>query len=222
MNEKPRELFLKGCNEIAEVMIPQGFKVTQKGQTVSKRPNKDITLQIYFQSSHYNNESSVTIIPYTTVYSKAVKAFYIKAYKNEYRSGIVWANQLCYILGSEYKIWDLAKSNYSQPVSEIQKALTDKVLPLFDIFCKSPQEIIDYSIEQELGISLSYYLVFTEKETAERVFQTNINQSPYKGRYMKLYTDLLSLNEDDINPNYNEFVGAGDMKMAYLQGLRLK
>ena len=64
MNEKPRELFLKGCNEIEEAMIPQGFKVTQKGQTVSKRPNKDITLQIYFQSSHYNNESSVTIIPF--------------------------------------------------------------------------------------------------------------------------------------------------------------
>ncbi|AVM54556.1 hypothetical protein C3V44_02260 [Capnocytophaga sp. oral taxon 864] len=41
MSKKPREIFLKGCNEIAEVLILHGFKVAQKGQTVSKRPNKE-------------------------------------------------------------------------------------------------------------------------------------------------------------------------------------
>ncbi|WP_230978116.1 hypothetical protein [Treponema vincentii] len=119
MSEKPRALFLKGCNEIAEVLIPHGFKAVQKGQTVSKKPNKDITLQLYFQSSHYNDENSVTIIPHITVYSKAVKIFDIKAYKNEYCTGIVWGKQLCYILGPEYKTWDLAKTNYARTVSEI-------------------------------------------------------------------------------------------------------
>ena len=89
MSEKPRALFLKGCNEIAELLIPHGFKAAQKGQTVSKRPNKDIMLQLYFQSSHYNDENSVTVIPHITVYSKAVKTFDIKAYKNEYCTGIV-------------------------------------------------------------------------------------------------------------------------------------
>lgn len=199
-----------------------GFKVAQKGQTVSKRPNKDITLQVYFQSSHYNDENSVTIIPHITVYSKAVKTFDIKAYKNEYCTGIVWGKQLCYILGAEYKIWNLAKTSYARTVSEIQKALTDTVLPLFDVFCKSPGEIIEYSITQKLDISLSYFLVFGGKETAERVFQTKINQSQYKGQYMKLYNTLLNMKEDNIDPKYNEFVGAGEMKMAYLQGLRLR
>lgn len=222
MSKKPREIFLKGCNEIAEVLILHGFKVAQKGQTVSKRPNKDITLQVYFQSSHYNDENSVTIIPHITVYSKAVKTFDIKAYKNEYCTGIVWGKQLCYILGAEYKIWNLAKTSYARTVSEIQKALTDTVLPLFDVFCKSPGEIIEYSITQKLDISLSYFLVFGGKETAERVFQTKINQSQYKGQYMKLYNTLLNMKEDNIDPKYNEFVGAGEMKMAYLQGLRLR
>ena len=222
MSKKPREIFLKGCNEIAEVLILHGFKVAQKGQTVSKRPNKDITLQVYFQSSHYNDENSVTIIPHITVYSKAVKTFDIKAYKNEYCTGIVWGKQLCYILGAEYKIWNLAKTSYARTVSEIQKALTDTVLPLFDVFCKSPDEIIEYGITQKLDISLSYFLVFGGKETAERVFQTKINQSQYKGQYMKLYNTLLNMKEDNIDPKYNEFVGAGEMKMAYLQGLRLR
>ncbi|EFS98120.1 hypothetical protein HMPREF1977_0603 [Capnocytophaga ochracea F0287] len=222
MSKKPREIFLKGCNEIAEVLILHGFKVAQKGQTVSKRPNKDITLQVYFQSSHYNDENSVTIIPHITVYSKAVKTFDIKAYKNEYCTGIVWGKQLCYILGAEYKIWNLAKTSYARTVSEIQKALTDTVLPLFDVFCKSPGEIIEYGITQKLDISLSYFLVFGGKETAERVFQTKINQCQYKGQYMKLYNTLLNMKEDNIDPKYNEFVGAGEMKMAYLQGLRLR
>lgn len=222
MSKKPREIFLKGCNEIAEVLILHGFKVAQKGQTVSKRPNKDITLQVYFQSSHYNDENSVTIIPHITVYSKAVKTFDIKAYKNEYCTGIVWGKQLCYILGAEYKIWNLAKTSYARTVSEIQKALTDTVLPLFDVFCKSSDEIIEYSITQKLDISLSYFLVFGGKETAEQVFQTKINQCRYKGQYMKLYNTLLNMKEDNIDPKYNEFVGAGEMKMAYLQGLRLR
>ena len=217
MSKKPREIFLKGCNEIAEVLTLHGFKVAQKGQTVSKRPNKDITLQVYFQSSHYNDENSVTIIPHITVYSKAVKTFDIKAYKNEYCTGIVWGKQLCYILGAEYKVWDLAKTNYARTVSEIQKALTDTVLPLFDVFCKSPDEIIEYGITQKLDISLSYFLVFGGKETAERVFQCQ-----YKRQYMKLYNTLLNMKEDNIDPKYNEFVGAGEMKMAYLQGLRLR
>ena len=222
MSKKPREIFLKGCNEIAEVLILHGFKVAQKGQTVSKKPNKDITLQVYFQSSHYNDENSVTIIPHITVYSKAVKTFDIKAYKNEYCTGIVWGKQLCYILGAEYKIWNLAKTSYARTVSEIQKALTDTVLPLFDVFCKSPGEIIEYGITQKLDISLSYFLVFGGKETAEQVFQTKINQCRYKGQYMKLYNTLLNMKEDNIDPKYNEFVGAGEMKMAYLQGLRLR
>ena len=222
MSKKPREIFLKGCNEIAEVLILHGFKVAQKGQTVSKRPNKDITLQVYFQSSHYNDENSVTIIPHITVYSKAVKTFDVKAYKNEYCTGIVWGKQLCYILGAEYKIWNLAKTSYARTVSEIQKALTDTVLPLFDVFCKSPGEIIEYGITQKLDISLSYFLVFGGKKTAEQVFQTKINQSQYKGQYMKLYNTLLNMKEDNIDPKYNEFVGAGEMKMAYLQGLRLR
>ena len=222
MSKKPREIFLKGCNEIAEVLILHGFKVAQKGQTVSKRPNKDITLQVYFQSSHYNDENSVTIIPHITVYSKAVKTFDIKAYKNEYCTGIVWGKQLCYILGAEYKVWNLAKTSYARTVSEIQKALTDTVLPLFDVFCKSSDEIIEYGITQKLDISLSYFLVFGGKETAERVFQTKINQSQYKGQYMKLYNTLLNMKEDNIDPKYNEFIGAGEMKMAYLQGLRLR
>lgn len=222
MSKKPREIFLKGCNEIAEVLILHGFKVAQKGQTVSKRPNKDITLQVYFQSSHYNDENSVTIIPHITVYSKAVKTFDIKAYKNEYCTGIVWGKQLCYILGAEYKVWNLAKTSYARTVSEIQKALTDTVLPLFDVFCKSSDEIIEYGITQKLDISLSYFLVFGGKETAEQVFQTKINQCRYKGQYMKLYNTLLNMKEDNIDPKYNEFVGAGEMKMAYLQGLRLR
>jgi len=59
MIEKIRDIFLKGCYEIFNFLTLQGFKSTQKGQILSKRPNKDIILQIYFQSSHYNSQSDI-------------------------------------------------------------------------------------------------------------------------------------------------------------------
>ena len=59
MIEKIRDIFLKGCYEIFNLLTLQGFKSTQKGQILSKRPNKDIILQIYFQSSHYNSQSYI-------------------------------------------------------------------------------------------------------------------------------------------------------------------
>ena len=59
MIEKIRDIFLKRCNEITNPLTLQGFKSTQKGQILSKRSNKDIILQIYFQSSHYNSQSYI-------------------------------------------------------------------------------------------------------------------------------------------------------------------
>ena len=59
MIEKIRDIFLKGCNEIFNLLTLQAFKSTQKGQILSKRSNKDIILQIYFQSSHYNSQSDI-------------------------------------------------------------------------------------------------------------------------------------------------------------------
>ena len=59
MIEKIRDIFLKRCNEITNPLTLQGFKSTQKGQILSKRPNKDIILQIYFQSSNYNSQSDI-------------------------------------------------------------------------------------------------------------------------------------------------------------------
>ena len=44
MSEKIRDIFLKGCNEIVNLLTLQGFKSTQKGQILSKRPNNDIIL----------------------------------------------------------------------------------------------------------------------------------------------------------------------------------
>ncbi|UTC66791.1 MULTISPECIES: DUF4304 domain-containing protein [unclassified Treponema] len=222
MIEKPRDIFLKGCNEITAPLLLQGFKAKQKGQTVSKKPSKDITLEIYFQSSHYNDKNSIEIIPHIRVYSKAVKEFDITAYKNEYCSGIVYTKQLCYILSSEYKTWDLAKPNYSPTVSELQKAITDTVLPIFEVFYGSPEEIIQQSGKHGLHISLSYFLAFGYKDLAQQVLQTRINQSPHKKQYMNLYKSLSDTDKNTIDPKYNEFVGAGEIKMAYLQGLKLK
>lgn len=222
MNEKPREIFLRGCNEIATPLLSQGFKAKQKGQTISKKASKDITLEIYFQSLHRNTENNITIIPHINVFSKAVKEFDIKAYHNEYCIGRIYGNQLCYILGKEYKTWDLAKTNFPYTVSQLQNAIAYSVLPIFEVFYRSPDEIMQYSLEGKLDISLSYFLVFGDEELANLALQKKIEKSFNTGRMVEFFNRLSQMNQKDIDPNYNEFVGAGWMKMAYLQGLRLK
>ena len=222
MNEKPREIFLRGCNEIATPLLSQGFKEKQKGQIISKKASKDLTLEIYFQSSYRNSESNITIIPHINVFSKAVKEFDIKAYHNEYCSGRIYGEQLCYILGKEYKTWDLAKSNFSDTVLQLQNAIVDSVLPIFEVFYHSPEEIMQHCLEEKLDISLSYFLVFGDKELANLALQKKIEKSFNKGRIVEFFNGLSQMNPQDIDPKYNEFVGAGWMKMAYLQGLRLK
>ncbi|MDO5062806.1 MAG: DUF4304 domain-containing protein [Peptostreptococcaceae bacterium] len=222
MNEKLREIFLRGCNEIATPLLSQGFKGKQKGQTISKKASKDLTLEIYFQSSYRNSESNITIIPHINVFSKAVKEFDIKAYHNEHCSGRVYGEQLCYILGEEYRTWDLAKSNFSDTVLQLQNAIVDSVLPIFEVFYRSPEEIMQHCIEGKLDISLSYFLVFGDKGLANLALQKKIEKSSYKKRLVHFFNGLSQMDPKDIDPNYNEFVDAGWLKMAYLQGLRLK
>jgi hypothetical protein len=58
----PREIFLNGCNEIAANFAD--FKPAQKGQKLSKKSaDKDVSFEIYFQSSMHNHEGSVEILP---------------------------------------------------------------------------------------------------------------------------------------------------------------
>jgi TfoX/Sxy family transcriptional regulator of competence genes len=86
---KPNEVFLKGCGEIAEAFVEHGFKPLKKGQLLKKISlDKDITFEIYFQTSHRNYSANVSIMPQFSIYSNELKEWEITQTKNE-KSGLI-------------------------------------------------------------------------------------------------------------------------------------
>lgn len=62
-----RIVFLNACNEIAAQL--EGFKTLEKGQRLKKiSMDKDISFEIYFQSSFRNDSSSIQILPHINIF----------------------------------------------------------------------------------------------------------------------------------------------------------
>ncbi|MFC4805187.1 hypothetical protein [Filifactor villosus] len=116
----------------------------------------------------------------------------------------------------------MAKTNFPHTVSQLQNAIVDSVLPIFEAFYRSPEEIMKHCLEGKLDISLSYFLVFGDEELANLALQKKIEKSFNKGRIVEFFNGISQMNPQNIDPNYNEFVGADWIKMEYLQGLGLK
>ena len=97
-----RGIFLAACNEIIAPFGNGAWKPSQKGQCWKKKPeNKDLTYEIYFQSSTKNTENYVDIIPHLGIYSSKAKAYDIaqtttvqNKFKIEYSSLILKHLQL--------------------------------------------------------------------------------------------------------------------------------
>ena len=52
---KPRDIFIKACNEIAVPFLERGFKSSKNGQCLKRiSKDKDLTFEIWFRSSVYN------------------------------------------------------------------------------------------------------------------------------------------------------------------------
>ena len=71
---KPRDIFIKACNEIAIPFIAMGFKPSKNGQCLKKiSKDKNLTFEIWFRSSVYNSSCSVAIYPLITITCKLEK-----------------------------------------------------------------------------------------------------------------------------------------------------
>jgi len=223
-----RVVFLNACNEIAVQL--EGFKTLEKGQRLKKiSTDKDIHFEIYFQSSFRNDSSSIQILPHINIYSKILKKWQIEQRKNEYSQGLIYGNQIGYLTPfNNWKEWNLAGLSYQNSITEITESIQKYILSIFEIF-SSKETAIDFLKNNgtkfnqwtEDSISpLDFLLCFSEKETAEIFLNNFVDYCPYKSNILKLYENLKSENEIDLN--YSEFHGADAIKLAYVQGLKIQ
>ncbi|WP_077415370.1 DUF4304 domain-containing protein [Chryseobacterium sp. JV274] len=223
-----RTIFLNACNEIATQL--DGFKTLEKGQRLKKVSlDKDIYFEIYFQSSFRNDSSSVQTLPHIAIYSKILKKWQTEQTKNEYSQGLIFGNQIGYLTPyNNWKQWNLAGLSYEKSIIEITENIEKYILPIFKIF-NSKEIAVEFLKNNgtkfnqwsENSISpLDFLLCFSEKDTAEVFLNNFVNNCPYKGNILKLYEKLKTENEIDLN--YSEFLGADTIKLAYINGLKIK
>ena len=227
-----REYFLEACNDISKPLLPLGFKVTKKGQQLKmKPPNKDLTYEIYFQSSAYNIPSDITICPTLIVYSQKAKAYDINITENPNYDGLVWGSPLIKLTPKKINLnWNLAGKSREISIAEIIDGLFKYGIPIFKLFDEPNYAVkalcqkgtLFYNHMDKGGDSLgalTFMLLYGTKEEAEYYFNGYVNRCTYKKKIHYLYSSLKDLPVIDLN--FSEFWEAILIKKAYVAGLKI-
>ena len=221
----PREIFLNGCNEIAANFAD--FKPTQKGQKLSKKSaDKDVSFEIYFQSSMHNHEGSVEILPHIAIYCKSLK----KLMQEElpYANDLVFAKQLGYLTPrKQFCYWQLAGASFEPSVREISAAIKDYALPIFELF-EDKQKTAEFMMRcgtkfnQNLKDTdlypIFFMFYFGGRDAAEAFFNVFLNDCSFRGRFYKLY-DKFATSSQGFDAK--SFESDAAVKFAFLKGLKI-
>ena len=213
---KPRELCEKAWQEIAG-NFPD-FNIISKGQTLKKTSkNKDLTYEIYFQANRNNYECSVEFIPHIAIYSKGMK-------KANINNGFVFGGEMGALLGrTPFKWWQLAGASYKYTVEEISGLIREHIMPIFDDFEDTENNIENILNGKPIVHNLLYYVYyFGGKDKAEKYFNKILKEDKLKNKYISFYNKLKEMPKEEISQVCNEFNGAGLIQFAYLNGLRIE
>jgi hypothetical protein len=226
---KPKELFVNGCNEIAKAFIEYGFKPLKQGQLLKKiSDDKDMVFEIYFQTSQRNYSASVSIMPQFSIYSNKLKEWEILQTKNEKSNGLIYYNSIGYVSNYKcFKEWNFAGAAFDKYVQEIIRDIKLYIIPIINIF-ENKTDAIEYIktngtqfnkwTEKSLS-PMGFMICFGGKETAE-IFLRNYIETEKLGKKVKGFYKELGTKEN-IDINYIEFVGAKEIKLAFINGIKI-
>ena len=221
----PREIFLNGCNEIAANFAD--FKPVQKGQKLSKKSaDKDVSFEIYFQSSMHNHEGSVEILPHIAIYCKSLK----KLMQEElpYATDLVFAKQLGYLTPhKQFRDWQLAGAGFEPSVCEISAAIKDYALPIFELF-EDKQKAAEFMMRHGTKFNpnlkdtdlypIFFMFYFGGRDATEAFFNVFLNDCSFRGRFYKLY-DKFATSAQGFDAK--SFESDAAVKFAFLKGLKI-
>jgi hypothetical protein len=231
---KQKEVFLDGCHEISKAFEEHGFKPIQKGQKLRKiADDKDMFYEIYFSSSvERNNSDYVKIEPNLWIFSKKLKIWIIEQTKNEHNNGIICTEKIrTPEAPKRIKEWNLAGEGFDNAVNEIVNAIEEYFVPIIEIF-KDKITAIEYLKKngtkfnewaERTLLPMAFMIHFGGKEAAEIFLKDYIENknSNVKEKITNLYSELSKMKRNDIKINFSEFVGAGDIKLAFVNGIKI-
>ncbi|WP_367867236.1 DUF4304 domain-containing protein [Pedobacter sp. WC2423] len=223
-----REVFLAACNQINEGLAEFGFKATQKGACL-KKISKDLTFEISFQSSTLNSNGYIKLLPHVQITSKRLKNWLKTQTNDVYSNDIVYYDQLGYISHfQEWKSWNVSESNQEKTIAEVVNTIKTYAIPIFNLF-EDINEAIQFLITNGTKFNrytaqsltpLAFMLCMASKEEAQQFFDNYLINAPGKKLLLNLYKELAAGKTVDLM--HAEFVDAFAIKLAFLQGLKIK
>jgi hypothetical protein len=225
---KPRELFLEACRDIAAALSGEGFRTLAKGQTLKRTsPNRDLSYEIYFQSSAHNDASSITLLPHLTIHSKAVKKWWSEQHPEQRPNDLVFTGHLGYLSsGDSWTSWNVSPANRSAAIREISELLLEFGIPIFRLFddvagavshLRTEGAKFNRHMKNDSLAPLPFVLRFGTKDDAQAFFRLHVEACTYANRIFELYASLGSASKIDLG--YSEFYQADNVKLAYVHGL---
>lgn len=135
--EKPRDVFLAACAEIARRFEPHGFRYAKSGPHLSRRSG-EFTFEVAFASSHYNVAGGhVGLTVYAGVLSNALRKWRLEHHSSRDDASNRVAGGMLPNLKPDMPVatWDVADPR-SRPslLNDVQNAIEAATLPYFDLF----------------------------------------------------------------------------------------
>ena len=226
---KPREIFLNRCKEISKAFIEYDFRPIKNGQYLKKiSSDKDVIFEVYLQTSRYNNSASVSVKPQFSISSNELKKWMIIQTKNENSTGLIYSNSIGYVSPyKSFKEWNLAGATFNKNIQEIVRDIKLYILPIINIF-ENKTTAIEYlkingiqfnEFTEKTLIPMGFVIYFGGKKDGEIFLKNYIETGKYRSRVKGFYKELETM--DNIDLNYNEFMGAAELKLAFINGIKI-
>ena len=203
VDEKPRDVYLAACEQIASYYEQYGFKYSRSGQYLRlKQKDSEYEFKISFSSSHYNvADTNVAVLVYANVISQK-----FKKWQSENIIGQFNSNPYEYICGglignlqekAVYMQWNVGnKTTREKEIESIIENINRLAIPYFDKFSDIPGLVSEIKEKGGyygfLGIyDLAEFLMYVStKDTLEETFSRFLTLKKMWKKYHKALSDL--------------------------------
>ncbi len=182
--ERPRDVFLAACEQIAKALEPQGY-VWTKSQKAATRKAGDLRLQVWFQPSHNSIAGKrVTIWIHALVLSPRMKQWRKTHLEEAYATGYVAGGQIGNLVPERsWMQWDVADPGQRQGViADAIDAVRAIALPYLARFEDLPALVatLRHSELPEMSISaaIEFLHCFADKDSAEQCGKAFLRRNP--------------------------------------------
>lgn len=182
--EPPREVFLAGCQQIADAFAADGFVYARSSQKLTRKTS-DFSFRILFQSSHHNIAGElVALWIHAHVDSKRIGAWN-NARPRPSKSDGVGGGQIGNLLpAASWMEWNLADgANRAAVLSDAVATIRRVVLPFFALFDDVPalcERLVNEDVPgmDVLGPPIEFLLYFADRPRAEACMHRFLSARP--------------------------------------------